>query len=196
MKKITIYIVLIFLLSINHSFAQGNYTSLQYAIGFGSGDLNDYVSQTSFRGILLEYRAYTSPNVKVGIDGGWNVFYEKKDYSTYSFETISLTGVQYRYSSQVPLFLSADYSLNPESETKPYVGLGIGTIYSHRKTDMGVYSYTEEAWQFALKPEVGIIRELSVNSALKVAFKYYGSFNGGGLDAQSYMALSFGFVFM
>lgn len=38
--------------------------------------------------------------------------------------------------------------------------------------------------------------ELSLNSALKVAFKYYASFNGGELDAQSYMALSFGFVFM
>jgi outer membrane protein len=123
-------------------------------------------------------------------------FQSAKTNATNSYENLSFTGVQYRYSSQVPFFLSADNSLNPDAETKPYVGMGIGTIYSHRKTDMGVYSYAEEAWQFALKPEVSIIRELSFNTALKVAFKYYSGFKGGDLDTQSYTALSLGFVFM
>lgn len=44
----------------------------------------------------------------VGVDAGWNVFYEKKDYDTYTGGTESLSGIQYRYQNSVPLLASAD----------------------------------------------------------------------------------------
>jgi len=36
--------------------AQSGYTSFQYQIGFGMGDLGDYISKTSFRGAVFDYQ--------------------------------------------------------------------------------------------------------------------------------------------
>ena len=56
MKKL-IYLLLVMLIANVYSLnAQHSYTSLQYSIGFGTGDLGDYISKTSFRGFLFEYR--------------------------------------------------------------------------------------------------------------------------------------------
>ena len=58
--------------------AQRSFTSLQYSIGFGAGDLKNFISKTSFRGITFDWRKNVNPNVGVGLELGWNVFYEAK----------------------------------------------------------------------------------------------------------------------
>jgi opacity protein-like surface antigen len=97
----------------------------------------NYISQPSFRGGLIEYRKAIKDNVLVGVDFGWNVFYEKKDADTYTSGTEALSGVQYRTQNAIPILVSAEYFLSTENALKPYVGLGIGTMYLERSTDMG-----------------------------------------------------------
>lgn len=171
---------------------QESYMSLQYSVSFGSGDLGDYVSAASWRGALLEYRGALRGNLMVGVDLGWNVFYERKDYDTYTVGTESLSGVQYRYQNSVPILASADYVFRSESLLKPYVGLGIGTLFSERSTDMGMYRWKENPWQFAVKGELGVLYELSYRSSVKFAAKYYNGFKSNSLDGQSYFSLNLG----
>jgi hypothetical protein len=61
---------------------------------------------------------------------------------------------------------------------------------------MGQWRLKEEAWHFALRPEIGILYELGEGSHLKVSGKYYTGFSAGDLDAQSYFALNVGIVIM
>lgn len=175
---------------------QESYMSLQYAVSFGSGDLGDYISTASWRGILMEYRAPVSTNLMLGVDLGWNVFYERKDYDTYSVGTESLSGIQYRYQNTVPILVSADYLILSESPLKPYVGFGIGTIFNERTTDMGMYRWVENPWQFALKGELGVLYELSYRNSVKFAAKYYNGFKTNSLDGQSYFSLSLGMAWV
>jgi hypothetical protein len=72
-------------------------------MGFGSGDLAEYISQPSFRGGVIEYRKAIKDNVLVGVDFGWNVFYEKKDADTYTSGTEALSGVQYSTQNAIPM---------------------------------------------------------------------------------------------
>jgi len=176
---------------------QESYMSLQYSVSFGTGDLGDYISAASWRGALLEYRSAVKGKLMVGVDLGWNVFYEKKDYDTYSVGTESLSGIQYRYQNAVPILVAADYLiLSSESLVKPYVGLGIGTIYNERSTDMGMYRWKENPWQFALKGELGLLYELSYRSSVKFAAKYYNGFKSNSLDGQSYFSLNLGMAWV
>ncbi len=175
--------------------AQQSYTSIQYQIGFGAGDLGDFISKASFRGVSIAYQGYINDNVSAGAELGWNVFYEKKDYATYTIEPESLSGVQYRYSNHIPILITGEYSLKPGEKLNPYVNLGIGTIYSKRNTDMGLYTLKEEAWHFALKPEIGLIYDLSFSTGFKIGAKYYTGFAAGDLETQSYFAISAGFTF-
>jgi outer membrane protein len=118
------------------------------------------------------------------------------DYDTYSIESLSLTGVQYHYNNILPTLVSGEHTLNLESPLKPYVNLGIGTMYDIRTTDMGLWRVEERAWHFALTPEIGFLYELNPAAALKLCGKYYVGFAAGGLETQSYFALSAGSAFM
>ena len=60
--------------------AQSGYTSFQYQIGFGMGDLGDYISKTSFRGAVFEYQKNMTSNISVGLELAWNTFYTFRRY--------------------------------------------------------------------------------------------------------------------
>ena len=193
MKKIIFLTIFCSLLITTKIYSQQeDYMSVKYAVSFGSGDMADFISPASWRGAVVEYRAAVKANLLVGVDLGWNVFYEKKEKDTYTLGTVSLSGVQYRYQNEVPILLSADYFISSDKPLKPYVGLGIGTIYSERATDMNLYRLEEKTWQFALKGELGILYELNYATSIKFAAKYYNGFKTGTLDNQGYFSLSLG----
>ena len=169
-----------------------SYMSAQYAVSFGTGDLGDFISATSWRGFLIEYRSAVKSNLLYGLDAGWNVFYEKKDRDSYTSGNETISGVQYRYQNVVPLLAAADFFISSENALKPYVGLGIGTMYSERATDMNLYRLKETSWQFALKGEIGLLYKVNYSSSIKFAAKYYNGFKTSSLDAQSYVSLSLG----
>jgi hypothetical protein len=196
MKKIFVIAVFTLFISAQSAYCQQpGYWSVQYATGFGSGDLAEYISQPSFRGGLIEYRKAIKDNVLVGAELGWNVFYEKKDADTYTSGTEALSGIQYRTQNAIPILVSAEYLLSTENALKPYVGFGIGTMYSERSTDMGQWRVQENPWSFAVKPELGLLYEMSYSTSFKLAAKYYNAFKTGQLDSQGYFSVSAGLAF-
>ncbi len=166
--------------------------SVQYAVSFGTGDMSDFISKVSWRGVQLDYRKAVSDHLLVGVEVGWHVFNEKKDHDTYTVGTESLSGVQYRYQNEVPILASADYLIFSDKAVKPYIGLGIGTIYSERATDMNLYRLEQNTWHFALKGEAGMLYDFSNAATIKFAAKYYNGFKTGTLDNQGYFSLSLG----
>jgi opacity protein-like surface antigen len=191
MKKI--FLILFAVVSVP-AFSQ-HLTSLQYSMGFGTGDLGDFIDKPSFRGFTIDYRKMVQPNIGVGFDVGWNVFYSERDYDVYTIETLSYSGRQFRYSNHMPLLVAVDYYMDDGEGITPFGGLGIGTMYTRRNTDMGQYTLEQDAWHFAIRPEVGIMYEVNDGVNLSVTGKYYMGFEAGDLDTQNYFSLNFGFVF-
>lgn len=175
--------------------AQSN-TYLTYSMGFGMGDLGDFISKPSFRGAAIDYRKMVQPNVGIGFNLGWNVFYEEKSYDTYEYKNQSLSGKQFRYSNNIPMLINADYYLNPGEKMSTFFGLGTGVAYTRRNTDMNLYTLEQEAWNFSLVPEIGLQFNNNISSATTIMLKYYYGLKAGDFDAaQSYLALNVGFVF-
>jgi len=196
MKKIFFSLIVCLLLIGSKSYGQqDSYISVQYAVSFGSGDLSDYISKASWRGFLIEYRASVTSKLLVGVDVAWNVFYEQTDYDTYTIDTESLSGIQFRYQNEVPILATIDYMISSENALRPYVGLGLGTIYSARETDMNLYYLEQTTWQFALKGEAGLLFNLNYTTNIKFAAKYYNAFKTETLDNQGYFSLSLGMAF-
>jgi opacity protein-like surface antigen len=196
MKRLIALVIFCALVSMTSLLGQStSHLSIQYDMSFGTGNLNTYISAPSFRGASVQYRYAVTDKILVGADAGWNVFYKKMDYDSYTRGTQTLTGVQYRYQNQVPLLVAADYVFTPDKNFQPYVGLGIGTMYSERVLYMGVWGWEENPWQFAMKPEVGLMYKMSYGSAFKLGFKYYTGF-GGDIGTQGYFTISAGFAFL
>lgn len=195
MKKLIIILAISIVANISVLNAQQNYTSFQYAIGFGSGDLSDYISKASFRGFLFEYKnSFINENILIGVDIAWNAFYENVD-DVYTEGDASISGKQWRYSNHFPLLISAEYLFLPDNSLRPFVNFGLGTMYTQHRLDMNVYSFEQDAWSFAIKPEIGAIYDMGNNSGLKLAAKYYTGFKSGDLETQSYFSISAGIVF-
>jgi outer membrane protein len=195
MKKIIALVIFCSMVSMTSVFSQAeNHLSFQYDMSFGIGDIGDYISAPSFRGASAQYRYAVAHNVLLGVDVAWNVFYEKKDYDSYTSGTQTLSGVQYRYQNQVPILVAVDYVFTPDKAFQPYIGLGIGTMYSERNTWMGIWSVEENPWQFALKPEAGLMYKFAYSNAIKLGVKYYSGF-GGELGTLGYLTVSAGVAF-
>ena len=195
MKKIFALAIFCSFMGINVLFSQEGHFTISYDMSFGLGDLGDFISEPSFRGATAQYRKNLSDNISVGVDAGWNVFYERKDYETYTEGSISLSGIQYRYQNEIPILVSADYMLSTDKNIKPYAGLGIGTIYCERITDMGIWRLEENPWQFAMKPEIGMLYELNGGTALQLALRYNYGFKTEELEGQGYLTIGIGFAF-
>ena len=196
MNRIYYCIIALFMLSSTISSAQHSRTYLTYAVGFGTGDLGDFISQPSWRGASLDFFSMLNPNVGIGGSGAWNVFYEAKDYDTYTAGTASISGKQYRYHNQIPLLANVNYYLNPENKLIPFIGLGTGVMYSRRNTDMNIYTIEQEAWNFTLAPQAGFEINNSMAAGLTVMVKYYNGFKAGDFEKPlSYITLNLGWVF-
>jgi outer membrane protein len=195
MKKILLAACALCLCTVGFVKAQ-NITTLTYSIGFGSGDVKEFIPNASFRGISLEYNHFIQDNLGVGFQIGWNVFYDELAYDTYTLDSRSLSGKQWRYSNHVPLFATVNYFLKPGEKVNPFVGLGIGTIYTLRNTDMNLYTLEEDAWMFGLSPTIGAQVMASDVTKLNVSLRYNAGFAAGDFDAaQNYLTLNVGFAF-
>jgi len=194
MKKILFTLLTLVLFSTGEIKAQNSFFSLQYSMGFGMGDTKDFISPASFRGVGLEYRYFPEPAVGVGFETGYNLFYERKNYATYTQGAESLSGVQYRYIHFVPVLAAVDYYFIPDTKFNPFAGLGLGTLFSEKTIEMGVYNNTTDVWQFSLRPEIGVLFA-APGFDLIVAGKYFTAFKANDNPAQNYFAINLGILF-
>lgn len=196
MKKILFFTAFIILVSFGSSNAQ-SYTNVSYSVSIPTGDLREYISTTSWRGVSVSYSKLIKPNFGIGLSTGWNTFFEERPFATYSLDNRSVSGKQWRYVNSFPLLVSADYYIKPNDKINPYMGLGVGTIYNSRATDMGIFRLEQDAWSFAFQPQVGMIYSINYFAGISVAAKYSYGLAAGHFDApQSFFSLNFGYVFM
>lgn len=195
MKKITL--LLFSFLVIKYASSQDVGFILTYPMGFSVGDMDNYISKTSFRGISGELYKRIKPNLDIGIEASWSLFYEKTGRQTVTEGTASINGVQFRYVHVVPLLAQAKYFLKPESGKRiiPYGGLGVGTMYVDKYTDLGLYRIRTDVWQFCVRPEAGIAIQTKHMPDIVAGVKYYAGFETADLKGQSYFSVNVGVMF-
>jgi opacity protein-like surface antigen len=194
MKKIYLIIILISFTATSKIMAQYNMMSIQYSIGYTSGDFNDFISKPSFRGMSFDYHNLVTETIGVGFEIGWNNFYDERNYETYTRGSASLTGKQYRYCFAVPILVSANYYLGPGEVVNPYIGFGIGGQYTHNDVDMGLYSARDEAFHFAIKPEIGIILKPGADVGIVISGKFYDVLQTKDIGKRSFFTSNIGLI--
>jgi outer membrane protein len=194
MKKIFFVILLTGIITATQVKAQESLYSIQYSMGFGMGDLKEFNEAASFRGMSFEYRYMMQPSIGVGLETGYNLFYDKMDYATYTKGTESVSGIQYRYTHAVPVLAAFDYYLKPDTQFNPFIGLGIGTLYTFRDLDMGMFTQESDVWQFALRPQVGVLVDTGMGNLILGA-KYFSGLKANDTEGQQYFTINVGIVF-
>lgn len=194
MKKIFFVLLLTGIITTTQLNAQESLFSIQYSMGFATGDLKEFNSSASFRGMSFEYRYMMQPNIGIGLETGYNLFYDREDYATYTEGTQSVSGIQYRYTHAVPVLAAFDYYLKPDTKFNPFAGLGVGTLFTYRDLDMGMFTLESDVWQFAVRPEIGVLVSTQFADII-VAAKYFSGFKANDTEGQQYFSLNIGLVF-
>jgi hypothetical protein len=186
-------VILIVLMTAGISKAQELRFGFDYKIASLSGAQKNFIDATSYAGASFSLNSQQTENAAITFEIGYNSFYQKKNSDTYSFGTVSLTGVQYRYLTSVPVMVGVNYGFLPDGMINPYIGFGGGFVYNEYRVDMGLYSISDEAWKFAIRPEAGLLLGLG-NTDLKLAASFLqNTFNGNEYNV-SFFNYSIGFV--
>jgi hypothetical protein len=194
MRRKHILTALIILLPLA-TFAQDGYTyqGLSYSMSVPSAGMQDYIDAGSFRGVNYEGYHELSPKFAFGWLLGWNVFKSELRNETYVKDNATIHGNQYRYQNEFPILVRGLYLLGAPAGIRPYIGAGLGTMYSLRRTDIGLYSIEKDSWHFAVAPEIGIfipVRESKISASVR----YNYGVKAGELGEQSYVSFNLGFM--
>lgn len=195
MKTLKIFSAVL-LIALGVEMSAQNKTSIYYTMGIPMSNTGDYIDKTSFRGMGFEYQYLLTDNFAVGGVLQWSTFYKSLPKDTYPLESGAITGYQYRYINTVPMYLTGTYYLASEdAKIRPYLGVGVGTYWLEKKTDMGLYTDITNSWHFGLIPKAGVLVPVSYSTSIYLGIDYNIAFKNSELDQQSWLGISVGFNF-
>ena len=195
MKNLLMLFMALGLVTMTNAQVKTSNFRIGWSVAIPAGSLSDYISQTTVRGANIEYNWKLRENLEIGIESGWNLFYERVDDKVYQHETASISGVQYRYTNTIPIIAGVKMLAKGKSNITPYGGVGVGTVYINRNTDFGMYRITNNTWQFSVRPEIGLRYDYKPEMGFYLGAKYYANSANDDLDGQSYFAINLGLVF-
>jgi hypothetical protein len=174
------------LLAATNAFGQTKITAIHYNVSIPDGDLQNYISDTSWIGFGFDGRWFVSPDVPatLGISLGWQVFDEETN-ETLDFNNGSLTGFQHRYINSFPLMVTGHYYFGDKNRMWIFAGVGVGTYAVIQRFEVGVFALEETTWHFGMYPELGVQIPLQ-EADLFLSGRYnYAFASGESIDGRS-----------
>lgn len=168
---------------------------LDYQVSTPLGDTKDFVSKTSWRGIGVEIRKFTTANVSIGGYFGWNVFNDDGKSQT-TVEKVTVTGGTFRYVNVFPLMANAHYYLGNPGGIRFFGGINGGAYVVERRLEISTFAINDNQWQFGFAPEIGIGKRMGWSTTGFINAKYNYGFEAGGNDAISYLSFGIGLAWL
>ncbi len=112
-------------------------------------------------------------------------------------ENGNVSGNQYRIMYGSPIMATAFwYPKSPLDNPSymPYLGLGVGTIYTKERLEIGIVAFEDTAWHFGLSPEAGVMIPVGYYTNLLVGARYNYAFESGDSPEYQWWTLSVGFA--
>ncbi|HVV05676.1 MAG TPA: OmpW family outer membrane protein [Puia sp.] len=178
--------VLIVLLSCPALHAQ-NYLNVTagYGVNFPTGSFKNYVTHPAYKGFNAGLAYPLNDQLSLGLSFGYNDYYQKYSRQTYNDgEGTTVSAVVSNSIQQIPVLLTANYTLTKKGFIRPYVGAGAGVNFATFDQYLGEFDAPHSKANWALKGEAGFYIPLSSYSptAIKIGGSYnYAPFNSDGV---------------
>ena len=186
----TAMLLLVFTLT---SYAQSKF-AITYSVAFPTGETSDYFGSTSWRGVGIDYSYLIKENIGIGFSTGWQVFSDDVGYVTETMGTETVSGFRYNYLNSFPLFGTGTYYFNSPGKVEPYAALGIGVVYNRLEQDIGLFTNENTAWQFGLRPELGLDYKIGYSVGLRAAVRYQYVASGSDVPSLPFFSVNVGLV--
>jgi len=122
---------------------------------------NDYISKTSFRGGTGEISYTINPKFSVGLQSGYQNYYQKYDRQLYKLEANqTVSAVLTNSMDVIPLLLRGTFNplgANASAVVQPYVSAGAGVNLINYGQYLGEFGGTQSSSAFAAQAGAGIL---------------------------------------
>lgn len=147
-----------------------------YEVSSALGSFSDkFISATSWRGFGFEGRSMVRDRISVGLGFDFNRYSQTHDLLTQAAGNGgTLSGPVYRYADQFSFKGLAHYYLG-SSALRPYLGVGLGGVWSYSYGQMGDLGNSHDSFDFVAAPEVGLLLTAArgaSSAGLNVALRY------------------------
>jgi hypothetical protein len=122
---------------------------------FGLPVGNNFVTNFSALGFHMGFARFIKDDLAIGIESGWNNYYQYAPKKTYQFTDGAATTDLYKYIYTLPITLTVTHFFKAGDLLTPYVRLGLGAQYSEQNLYYNVYESTNTNWGFIAIPEIG-----------------------------------------
>lgn len=130
--------------------------SIQHSTHLPLGSVSEAVNKPSFRGFTADYSYFLTNQFSIGLTGGFNDLYAKKDRQTYTVNEVEVSAVKSYSIQNIPLMLKANYSKIKEGSLfQPYVGIAAGAGLVSYQEWYGTLVDEKSGVRFAVAPEIG-----------------------------------------
>lgn len=171
-----------------------SYTRFSYPISMGVGSTSDYISNTSWLGMHIEFGHAIHRNSHFGLESGWVTLYDKLPNHVQEFGNTAVRGTQYRYINVIPILAKYTQRFDLTETTGAFLAGGAGISYAEQRTDVGIFSVIDDAWPFTVSPEAGFTFESGPNTLFTVSAYYTYLAKTSTLDNISYFGIRLGFA--
>ena len=178
------------------------YFNINYNLGWGVGQMNNFIQDNSYRGFSIDGRSFINDKVTVGGYMSWTGFYEKFDRKSYKVdESTTVTGVGSNTYYNFNIGMNVHYYPFHNGVVSPYVGVNFGPTYQTLNTQIGRYYIEDQSWQFMVAPELGVFipfgpsSDVGINTGLRYNLISYKNTNYGFSHGVTYMQWFIGITF-
>ena len=185
------------------AYAQTALAGMSYQISVPMQNTKDFMEKASFVGFGVEGRRFFGDNFSLGLSFQWNTFrHEVRDKAlprgngdTRSSDSEVIIDHNRDFSAY-PFLLTAHGYLSKDAKFNPYLGVGVGTIRIHQRADATTQVWKQDSWHWGFAPEIGFIAQIGFDVALMANLKYVYALKTSEVDAQSYVSLVVGFLWV
>ncbi len=130
--------------------------SVQHSTHLPLGSIRESIDQTTLRGFTADYSYFVTNQFSIGLTGGFNDLYAKKDRKTYALNDVDISAVKSYSIQTIPIMLKGNYNKIKEgSVLQPYVGLAVGASLVNYQEWYGTLVDEKNGLRFSVAPEIG-----------------------------------------
>lgn len=173
--------------------------NIGYNVNIPTGGFKNYVTNPAYKGFTAGMSYALSSQLSLGLNVGYNDFYQKYPRAQYSDgHGSSISTVLSNSIQLVPITFSADYTLVKKGFIRPYIGAGAGVNFINFDQYEGEFDDPRSMAKLAVFGEAGFLIPVNYNgsTALKIGGTYnYAPFNRYGVSNLDSWGLQAGIRF-
>lgn len=149
--------------------------NINYSVNSTVGSFkSDLVNKTSFRGWNVNMLYGVTHQLSVGIEAGFNDYYQKYPRQVYQTKEGNISAVLSNSIQTIPVLAKVRYSPISSGMIQPYLGAGVGGSMVTYNQYLGEFGSSKTGIYFAASPEAGIAIPFRKNggSAFTLGGKY------------------------